>query len=97
MEASRTAIAGVRIDHPAPSKASTAILTGASFRCVVPNHFVRQALKGAHIQIEVAKCPEARENEGSLIVPSPETVTGSAEGTGLGITYRRREEQCAVP
>ena len=29
MEASRTAITGVRIDHPAPSKASTAILAGA--------------------------------------------------------------------
>ena len=43
MEASRTTITGVRIDHPAPSKASAAILAGAFFCCVVPNHFVRQA------------------------------------------------------
>ena len=51
MEASRTAITGVRIDHPAPSKASTAILAGAFFCCVVPNHFVRQALWGTQTPI----------------------------------------------
>ncbi|MGD0255861.1 MAG: IS1595 family transposase [Acidimicrobiales bacterium] len=39
------AIAGVQIDRPATSKASTAILAGAFLRCVAPDHFVRQALR----------------------------------------------------